>query len=258
MTARAPKPDAISACIVIPVYNHERAIVDTLANVLPFSVPVILVNDGSNGDCSAVLERLADEHLGVHLMVLDVNQGKGAAVKAGLKRALELGYSHALQVDADGQHNLADIPTFLSAAAESPNMIICGVPEYDDSVPRLRHYARYLTHVWVWINTLSFAIKDSMCGFRVYPLAAICQQLAKSDTGNRMDFDTEILVHWLWAGGNIQNFSTKVHYPVDGVSHFLPGKDNWLISCMHARLFFGMLVRAPLWLVGLRKRGRAQ
>ncbi|MFC6755096.1 glycosyltransferase, partial [Halorubrum tibetense] len=90
MTARAPKPDAISACIVIPVYNHERAIVDTLANVLPFSVPVILVNDGSNGDCSAVLERLADEHLGVHLMVLDVNQGKGAAVKAGLKRALEL------------------------------------------------------------------------------------------------------------------------------------------------------------------------
>ena len=244
-------------CIVIPVYNHERAIVNTLAEVVGFNVPVIMVNDGSSGDCSAVLVELAVLYPDVSLVVLDTNQGKGAAVKAGLKSAHDMGYSHALQVDADGQHNLADIPAFFAVAAEFPKLLVCGVPEYDDSVPRLRHYARYLTHVWVWINTLSFAIKDSMCGFRVYPLLPVCQLLSRSPTGNRMDFDTEVLVHWLWAGGDIKNLPTKVNYPEDGVSHFLAAKDNWLISCMHARLFFGMLWRWPLWLLGLRKRGRA-
>lgn len=246
----------MNACAVIPVYNHAAAVGKTLAEVRAHGLPVVLVNDGSDADCSAVLRVLAAESA-VDLVELPHNLGKGGAVKAGLLHARRLGYSHALQVDADGQHNLNDIERFLATAVQFPEAMICGVPEYDSSIPKARLYGRYLTHVWVWINTLSCALRDSMCGFRVYPLTSVCQLLERDYTGNRMDFDPEVLVRWYWRAGDVKQLATRVHYPQDGVSHFLPGMDNWLISCMHARLFFGMLWRAPLWLLGVRRRGRA-
>jgi len=109
----------------------------------------------------------------------------------------------------------------------------------------LRFYGRYLTHVWVWINTLSLAIKDSMCGFRVYPVQAVESLTRRHPIGERMNFDTEILVRLYWDGLEIINVPTKVGYPTDGVSHFRGWHDNFLISRMHTVLFFGMLLRLP-------------
>lgn len=123
--------------------------------------------------------------------------------------------------------------------------VICGYPRYDASVPKGRLYARYLTHVWVWINTLSLAIRDSMCGFRVYPLEPTLALLDRVRLGRRMDFDTEILVRLHWQEQPMVWLPTRVHYPADGVSHFRLWLDNALISAMHARLFCGMLLRAP-------------
>lgn len=127
--------------------------------------------------------------------------------------------------------------------------MICGYPVYDDSVPRARLYGRYATHIWVWINTLSFAIKDSMCGLRIYPLAATLRVVERQRIGRRMDFDTEIAVRLYWSGMGVVNLPTRVRYPEDGVSHFRVWRDNLLISAMHTRLFFGMLWRSPklLW-----------
>jgi hypothetical protein len=116
-------------------------------------------------------------------------------------------------------------------------------------VPKGRLYARYLTHVWVWINTLSLSIRDSMCGFRVYPLPATLALIDSVNLGKRMDFDTEVLVRLAWRNQPMQWLPTQVHYPLDGLSHFRLWHDNALISKMHAKLFFGMLLRAPqiLW-----------
>jgi hypothetical protein len=116
-------------------------------------------------------------------------------------------------------------------------------------VPKGRLYARYLTHVWVWINSLSLRILDSMCGFRVYPLAVVIPLISNTRLGRRMDFDPEILVRLAWRNQPMQWLPTKVHYPTDGLSHFRLFHDNALISKMHAKLFFGMLVRLPviLW-----------
>ena len=115
-------------------------------------------------------------------------------------------------------------------------------------MPKGRLYGRYLTHVWVWINTLSLAIKDSMCGFRVYPLVRTLAAIVPS-IGKRMDFDPEIAVRLVWAGTQVVNLPTRVTYPADGVSHFDVWRDNLRISAMHTRLFFGMLWRLPglLW-----------
>ncbi|MGH6629717.1 MAG: glycosyltransferase family 2 protein, partial [Burkholderiales bacterium] len=125
----------------------------------------------------------------------------------------------------------------------------------DHTVPRSRLYGRYLTHVWVWINTLSLQIKDSMCGLRAYPLAATCAIWRKTSIGQRMDFDVEIIVRLKWEGVQVVSTPVRVHYPADGVSHFDLLMDNVRISWMHARLFFGMLVRLP-WLLDRRLRPR--
>ncbi|WP_041651130.1 glycosyltransferase family 2 protein [Marinomonas posidonica] len=238
--------------ILIPVYNHEHAIGITLKEVLLYGYPVLLVDDGSSPTCNQVLKQLAQEHApqNVSLLQLPVNLGKGGAVKAGITELSNQGFSHALQIDADGQHNLSDIPGMIAKSEKHPHAIIAGYPIYDESVPKYRFYARYLTHTWVWINTLSLNIKDSMCGFRVYPTETCRELTSRYSCGNRMDFDTEILVRWVWEGNAVVNQATKVHYPIDGVSHFNKLKDNILISTMHTRLFFGMLRRLPKLLRG--------
>lgn len=243
-------------CIIVPVYNHERAIGVVLAGLLRAGVPCLLVDDGSSAACGKVLDALASQHAGlVDLVRLARNGGKGAAVLAGFYRAAELGYSHALQIDADGQHETSDVPKFLEQAKLHPHAIIAGHPVYDESVPKARLYGRYATHIWVWINTLSFEIRDSMCGFRVYPLAPVMDLAARAQIGRRMNFDTEILVRLFWDGQRVINIPTPVSYPVDGVSHFRVWRDNVQITWMHTVLFFGMLVRIPR-LLAFRKRGR--
>ncbi len=233
-------------CIVVPVYNHEHAIGAVLDGLLRHGVPCMLVDDGSSAACAAVLDALARQHADkVVLVRLPHNQGKGAAVLAGFRRAVELGYTHVLQIDADGQHDTADVPKFLAQAAAHPDAIICGHPVYDESVPKARLYGRYATHIWVWINTLSLDIKDSMCGFRVYPVAPVNALAARRSIGVRMNFDTDILVRLFWTGLQVINLPTRVSYPSDGVSHFRVWRDNVLISWMHTQLFFGMLPRIP-------------
>ncbi|MCS0627853.1 glycosyltransferase family 2 protein [Telluria mixta] len=237
-------------CVVIPVYNHEHAIGNVLAQVLAHALPVILVDDGCSAACAAVLDELAAAHPErVMLERHAVNQGKGGAVLTGFERAARDGYTHVLQVDADGQHSVADVPRFLAAARAAPRAVVAGCPVYDESVPALRLYARYLTHVWVWINTLSLAIRDSMCGFRVYPVAPVLALARRRRLGLRMNFDIEILVRLYWDGLAIVNLPTRVGYPEDGVSHFKAWTDNVLISRLHMTLFFGMLPRIPSLLV---------
>jgi len=233
---------------VIPVYNHEHALPLVLQALREAGLACVIVDDASSPACAAAMDRLADaEH--VHLVRLALNQGKGGAVMAGLREARRLGFSHALQVDADGQHDLGDVADFLAAAKQTPQALICGYPQYDESVPKSRLYARYLTHVWVWINSLSLRIRDGMCGFRVYPLEPTLALIDSARLGKRMDFDPEILVRLAWRNQPMRWLPTRVHYPLDGLSHFRLWHDNALISKMHAKLFFGMLGRAPviLW-----------
>jgi len=232
--------------VLIPVYDHECAIGGVVSAVLRHDVPCMLVDDGSSTACAAVLDRLAaSEPERIALVRHAVNRGKGAAVLTGFAQAAAHGYTHVLQIDADGQHCTDDIPTFLAAARAHPKDVISGYPVYDESVPAIRFYCRYLTHVWVWINTLSLQIKDSMCGFRVYPVAPVIALAARQKIGARMNFDTDIIVRLYWDGLDVVNLPTRVSYPSDGVSHFRAWLDNVLITRMHATLFLGMLVRMP-------------
>jgi glycosyltransferase involved in cell wall biosynthesis len=242
-------------CVLIPVYNHEHAVGNVIKHVLAHNVPCVLVDDGSNMACASVLEKLAAQHSSQIMLARHArNEGKGAAVMTGMQQAFSAGFSHALQIDADGQHDTDDIPRFMEMARAHPEAVVAGYPIYDGSVPQLRLYGRYLTHAWAWINTLSFTIRDSMCGFRLYPLNSAVALIKRHPLEKRMAFDTDIIVRLYWEETPIINLPTKVHYPQDGVSHFQMLRDNVQISGMHARLFFGMLRRIPKLLRRKRKR----
>jgi glycosyltransferase involved in cell wall biosynthesis len=240
-------------CAIIPVYNHGDTVAAVVDRVRAQGIACILVDDGSDARCAAQLDALQAAGK-VVLVRRSRNGGKGQAVQDGLRHAGKYGYTHALQIDADGQHALDDIPAMVAASRSHPGALVAGAPAYGPDAPRSRLYGRWLTRLWVWINTLSLAIPDAMCGFRIYPLAPTLAVLARHDPGHRMDFDIAVLVLLHWHGVPMVWRPTRVIYPVDGVSHFQGLRDNARISAMHARLFFGMLPRAPRLLA--RKLGR--
>lgn len=235
-------------CALVPVYDHPHFLPTLIAALVGYGLHIILVDDGSGEACAGVIDALTSRY-DLHLVRHPQNCGKGVALVTGLRTALQLGFSHALQIDADGQHTVDDVPTLLAAAQEAPAAIITGRPIYDESVPLVRFLGRYLTHVLVWINTLSLAIPDTMCGFRVYPVQTCCDLLAKHRFGPRMSFETEILVHFFWRGGEVVSIPTRVRYPENGISHFRMLEDNLRLISMHVRLLFGMLIRLPYLLL---------
>jgi glycosyltransferase involved in cell wall biosynthesis len=240
----------VKICIIIPVYNHELAIPGMVEKLRCYQLPCLLINDGSSVSCSQVLAGYADtESTWLTLLTRPENGGKGAAVIDGMKAAYRLGYSHAIQIDADGQHDVNDFPNFIAAAENKPDALILGQPLFDASAPKNRLYGRKITNFWITINTLSDAIADGMCGFRVYPLAAVIQLLDIAAVAEGMDFDIDIAVRLYWQGVSVINIPTKVCYQENGVSHFRLWDDNLLISRTHARLFFGMLMRSPMLLL---------
>ncbi|OZB05805.1 MAG: glycosyl transferase [Idiomarina sp. 34-48-12] len=247
----------MKCCFLIPIYNHHETIRATVTKLLPFNLPILIVDDGSDAATKAALAEIERDFAAqVTLHTRACNGGKGAAAMDGFRLAHAQGLTHALQIDADGQHNHEDVPQFLAAAQAEPHALISGWPQYDESMPLARKIGRQITHFWVHIETLSLKIKDTMCGFRVYPLAETLATMATKPIGERMDFDIEIMMRMYWRQVAVRFIKTPVIYPEGGRSHFNALADNWRISKMHTRLFFGMLLRAPVLIVRKFKRGQ--
>ena len=237
--------NAMKICAIVPVYRHEKASRHVVKSLAALNIPVILVDDGNTPEGHEILESIAREFPGVELITHKSNLGKGAAMRTGMEAVVVAGFTHALQVDADGQHDLSVIPFFINEAKEHPDDLICGYQEYDESVPKAREQGRKITNFWVAIETLSLKIPDAMCGFRVYPLKT-SWPVMKRLCNKRMGFDIEMIVKLSWAGVKMRFFPVKVHYPKDGISNFRMFHDNVVISMTHTMLCIGMVLRLPL------------
>ena len=222
----------------MPFYNHPQNIKALIAALKTYNLPVIVVDDGSDEASKQILAEL-ERTEGILLLTRAQNGGKGIAMKDGFKFALNRGFSHVLQIDADFQHDAALIGEFLRESETYPQSIVCANPIYGDDAPKSRVHGRKITNFWVAINTLSLGIRDAMCGFRVYPLEQLKKAAAKSKT-NRMEFDIEILVNAARQGVDMRWIDTCVRYEKGGVSHFKMVRDNALISLMHAKCFFSL------------------
>lgn len=241
--------------LLVPHYNHLEQFRRFLPDLQATDVPLLVVDDGSDPGPREALAELAEAH-GFELLQRPENRGKGDALMAGFAYADRLGYSHALQVDADGQHDTADVPRFLDAARDRPDAMICGAPVFGEDAPWVRVWGRKLTDLVVFLETWSTGVKDSLCGFRVYPLAGTLSVIERRRPGARMDFDASMLVYARWQGMDLHFLHTRVIYPEAGRSHFRYLRDNLRMVALHVRLLLGMLLRAPLLLAD-RLTGRA-
>jgi glycosyltransferase involved in cell wall biosynthesis len=216
-----------------------------------------MVDDGSDGETKAHLAQIVETYPLTMLITLPENRGKGGAVLAGIEKAHELGLSHVLQIDADGQHDVERVAFFLEESAACPEAVICGCPEYDDSVPPSRKNGRKIANTWAKIVTLSNVITDVLCGFRVYPVEPVWRISRRGYIDPRMGFDVEILIRLYWKGLPMIFHPVRVIYPEGGISHFHLVRDNIRITWVFIRLFFGMLLRLPL-LISRKFRSRGE
>ncbi len=235
----APESSAsrpVRVCAVVPTYDNPLTVRGVVESLRAAGLPVLVVDDASASAGQDACQRLAADGL-AQLVRLDVNAGKGEACRRGFQRAHELGYTHAFQIDADGQHDLGAVSTFVAAAEAQPDALILAYPIYDDSAPASRRLARKVTAFWIGLEVGGFRrIRDALIGFRIYPLRAT---LALGQLGDRMRFDPESAVRLLRSGVTPVNLPVRVRY-LDagdgGVSHFKPLRDNLGYARMHTRL----------------------
>jgi glycosyltransferase involved in cell wall biosynthesis len=234
---------AFRCCGLVPTYDNPRTVRAVVASLRLHLADVIVVDDGSGPEGRAACEALARDGLAqVHHVAR--NRGKGAALKLGFALAQERGFTHAMQVDADGQHDLARVPAFLEAARGLPEALVLGRPVYDGTAPAVRLVARRFTRFWVDLEIgRKGVVADALIGFRVYPLAAT---LRIGAAGDRMEYEVEIAVRMARAGVPCINLPVAVRYLAaeeGGVSHFRPVADNLRLSWMHARLCSALCTR---------------
>lgn len=231
--------------VILPTYNTGPRLRDVVVEVLQHWQPVLVVVDGSTDGSEQPLLDLPEAGSALSVLVLPRNAGKGAAVLAGAQAAQARGFSHALVMDADGQHPAASIAEFMHASRRDASSMILGRPIFPANIPAERLHGRKLSVGLVHLEMLGSAIADPLFGFRVYPLAPLLAVLGPRRSGRRYDFDTEAAVRLGWAGVPAHNLAAPVRYfsrAEGGVSHFRYLRDNVTLFALHTRLLAELLL----------------
>ena len=159
--------------ILIPSYNSGALLRPTVESALAQWPDVWVVVDGSTDGSDASVETLAESHPGFRLLRQAPNQGKGAAVFHGIQEAAAAGFTHALTMNADGQHPANRIPAFVRVAERHPGAVLLGCPQFGPEAPLLRVRGRKISNAWTNLETLGWGIGDSLFGMRLYPIPAL-------------------------------------------------------------------------------------
>lgn len=242
---------SISHVVLIPSYNPGQTVYETVRSARAQWTPVWVVVDGSTDGTAQELQAMAAQDPGLRVIVLPHNQGKGAAVLAGISQAAADGFTHALTMDSDGQHPAELIPAFMQASMRRPDAMVLGKPVFGPEAPALRVNGRKVSNGWANLETLWMGVGDSLYGFRVYPIAPLMRIMHGQRFMRRFDFDPEAVVRLCWAGVTPLNIDAPVRYlsaDEGGVSHFKYLRDNVLLTWMHTRLFTAFLWRLPVLL----------
>jgi len=218
---------------LVPAYQAAGTVRDVVAGMLAYVDDVLVVDDGSDDGTGA-----AAGAAGATVLRHSKNRGKGAALVSGFRQLERLGFSHALTLDADGQHLPSEAPRLVEAAAQAPEALIVGVRRKQGQPIRLlNRFGNWVADgLMRWITGRS--LPDTQSGFRIYPLE---RTLALRARGCRFDFETEVLLLGARAGRPLLGVPVTVYYPPIGerVSHYRPCRDTALIVAT--------VTRAWLW-----------
>jgi glycosyltransferase involved in cell wall biosynthesis len=244
-----PVNRSTSHLVLIPSYNPGDKVLETVRAARAQWDPVWVIVDGSTDGSAEKLGAMARSDPGLRVLVRERNGGKGAALLDGLIAAQREGFTHALTMDADGQHPADRIGAFMNASAAAPAAMILGDPVFDASAPPIRLRGRRIANWCTNLETLWAGVRDTLFGFRVYPIAPLIEVMQRSRWMRRFDFDPEAVVRLNWRGVPLVNLPAPVQYftaEEGGVSHFNYWRDNVLLTSMYLRLFAGFVIRLPL------------
>lgn len=252
-------PQSMKACVLIPSYNTGPLLQKTVRGALGVWQDVFVVIDGSDDGSDTDLESLvSDSKQNLKVIRHLKNKGKGAAVLTGITQAMDEGFTHALTLDADGQHPIDHIPKFMDMGRSHPEALILGDPIFDASAPSIRLKGRKISNGLANFDTLCWGINDALFGMRLYPLVPLLKVFASTLGARRFDFDPEAAVRLCWQGVPVMNLPTPVRYLTveeGGVSQFKYLRDNALLTWMNFRLFAGLILRLPLLLFRILSGG---
>ncbi len=238
-TARLSPADAaaseIRICTLIPTYNNATTIETVIESARKYCSCIIVVNDGSTDATAEILSRID----GITTVTLERNSGKGSALDKGFSRARELGFSHAVSFDADGQHVAGDIPAFKEAVESDPTALWIGnrsIPFGETTQPARSRFGRGFGNFWYKYNT-GIRLHDTQCGFRAYPLARTSGLKLK---GTRYEYEQEVLIKAAWNAIPVRELDIHLFYQpkAQRISHFRPIIDFWRISIVNGKAGF--------------------
>lgn len=205
---------------LIPAYNAERFVGDVI-RVASLHVPVIAVNDGSRDDTLAVLRQSGG---GATVIDQQPNQGKGAALKRGYRAALDAGVAAVIQLDADGQHDPAELPAFLEKFRETGADLIIGERQFDQ-MPFVRRMSNTIGRAaFSW--AMGRRINDNQSGYRLLSRRLMEAVLASGESGYEFEMDQIVIA--VKRGWRIEGVPIRTIYgeevsnirPVEHVVHF--------------------------------------
>lgn len=217
-------------CVIIPTFNNENTLERVINGVLNYTQSIIIINDGSTDNTSNILlkyKQLTQIHF-------PKNKGKGSALRAGFKKAVEQGFEFTITIDSDGQHYPDDIPVFIEELEKDKNVLLIGSRNMThDSVPKGSSFGNKFSNFWFWVET-GIKLTDTQSGYRLYPLL-ILQNIKFYST--KFEFEIENIVKTAWKGIIVKNVPIKVLYdPDERVSHFRPYRDFARISVLNTWL----------------------
>lgn len=228
----------LKACVLIPTYNNAGTLADVLTKVLEYTDDLIVVNDGCTDNTAEILKQFPQ----VYAVNYSPNQGKGVALRTGIKEAAKLGYEYAITMDSDGQHYASDLSLFLDKIEETPGALIIGARNLNQENVQLKSsFGNKFSNFWFWVNT-GITLPDTQSGYRLYPVQPLA---GKTYFTHKYEFEIEVIVRASWGGVPVTYIPVSVYYPKpeERVSHFRPFKDFTRISLLNTVL----VLIALLW-----------
>lgn len=232
-----PPIDAASGyCVVIPTYNNAGTVLHVVRGASALCETVIVVDDGCTDNTPELLKES-----GAIVVRHSRNKGKGVALRTGFHKAAELGYTHAVTIDSDGQHFPEEIEKLVKASQAQPDAVVIGARDMSgEHVPKASSFGRMFSNFWLKVAT-GMDVGDTQSGFRVYPVRHINRLFC---WGRRFTYECEVIIRASWGGCPIVNVPVKVYYPpkAERVSHFHPFWDNVRFTCLYLYANFSHLL----------------
>ena len=205
--ARGTTPQNVT--VILPAFNEEVSIGSIVLLTRHYADHVIVVDDGSS-DRTAAIARKA----GAHVIVHEVNKGKGGALKTGFTAAAGLGADVIVTMDSDGQHNPSEIPLLVAPIIDGYAEMVNGsryLNHTDKNTPIYRRFGQSILDTATNMNS-GLKITDSQSGFRAF--AASTKDVFRFNAKG-MAIESEMLADAGRSGLRIKEVEIGVRYDVD-------------------------------------------